>query len=306
VSEGPVLPPAPLLPKGEYAPGEPGGPGNPPSTPIAGDIAEAALASAGPIPPGTIPPGIFDNASALVTPANPNPPLVTGAGYDLSYAAGGSSPFSANEGQVTATFDTSGKLIDSVGPTGKLTLNGTTTDFGTLGGVIAWGRWVGPVNSTVTAVPSQTFGPNDGLHYVVGTPAPITALAGTGTATFTLAGATAPTNGVNAPGTVSGGQLVVNLGAAPTVDLQNFAFAQGGSTYVMNKAGMPITGPLTPFSGTLGTADFAGSTGNCVSTSCSAQVNGHFYGANASHAGFAYRVNQGPFGNVSGAATFKR
>ena len=92
VSEGPVLPPAPLVPKGEQPPGEPGGPGAPPSTPIAGDIAEAALASAGPIPPGTIPPGIFLNSAALsnptpVTPPNPNPPLVTGSGYDLSYGS---------------------------------------------------------------------------------------------------------------------------------------------------------------------------------------------------------------------------
>jgi hypothetical protein len=175
--------------------------------------------------------------------------------------------------------------------------------------VIAWGRWTGPVSSTVTAVPSQTFGPNDGLHYVVGIPAPIAALGGTGTATFNLIGATSPTDGVNSPGTVTGGQLVANLGPAPTVNLQNFTFAHAGNTYVMNKAGMPITGPLSPFSGSLSGfagGDFAGSTGTCASTSCSAQVNGHFYGANASHAGFAYKVNPGFAAPITGAAAFAR
>jgi hypothetical protein len=312
VSEGPVLPPAPLLPKGEHAPGEPGGPGRPPNTPIAGDIAEAALASAGPIPPGTIPPGIFENASALAAPPNPNPPLVAGAGYDLSYAAGGVSPFSANEGQVTATFDGSGKLIDSIGPTGKLTLNGSHAEFGTAGGVIAWGRWIGPVNSTVTAVPSQSFGANDGLHYVVGTPAPIAALAGSGTATFNLIGATSPTDG-NVSGAVSGGQVIAYLGAAPKVGIQNFTFALGGNSYVMNTpAGseLPVSpgGPYTPFNGTVaGPSGFAGSTGPCQVTACVANVNGHFYGANASHAGFAYKIDRFGLGPpVTGAAAFAR
>jgi hypothetical protein len=89
------------------------------------------------------------------------------------------------------------------------------------------------------------------------------------------------------------------------VNLQNFTFTHATSTYVMNKAGMPITGPFTPFTGTLGSADFAGSTGACSFTICSAQVNGHFYGANASHAGFAYRVTGGG-PTISGAAAFAR
>lgn len=297
VSEGPVLPPPPLLPQGEQPPTLLGGAGSPSTTPIAGDIAEAALASEWPIPPGTIPPGIFTNAATLV-----NAPLVSGPGYDLSYAVGTTA---ANDGQVTATFDASGQLVGWSGATGSVTLNGTQVESGTAAGVLAWGRWTGPVASTITAIPSQVYGANDGLHYVVGIPAPITALAGTGTATFNLIGATSPTDGVNTPGTVTGGQLVANLGAAPTVNLQNFTFAHGGNTYVMNKTGMPITGPFTPFNGTLGTAEFAGSTGACQFTACSAQVNGHFYGANASHAGFAYRVfGGGP--SISGAAAFAR
>jgi hypothetical protein len=316
VSEGPVLPPPPLLATGEKPPTIVGGAGSPPTTPIAGDIAEAALASQWPIPPGTIPPGIFTNTSGLAPspPPDPNPPLVSsGPLYDLSYAAGGVIPLAANEGQTMATFDAAGKLIDSNGPSGKLTLSGTHAEFGTATGAVAWGRWIGPVASTITVpvtLPSQTFGPNDGLHYVVGIPAPITALAGTGTATFNLIGATSPTDGVNPPGAVTGGQLVVNLGAAPTVNLQNFTFAHSSGNYVMNKAGMPITGPFSPFSGTLsgfaGSGDFAGSTGTCAVTSCNAQVNGHFYGAGASHAGFAYKVSPGFATPISGAAAFAR
>jgi hypothetical protein len=317
VTEGPVLPPPPLLPKGQQAPGEPGGPGNPPNTPISGDIVESALAAASPIPPNAIPPGIFTSTTATTTapvpvPTNPNPPLVTGPGYDLSYAVGGGKPVAANEAQTTATFDASGQLIDSNGLTGKLTLSGAHAEFGTAAGVIAWGRWTGQVASTVTAVPAQTFGPNDGLHYVVGIPAPITALAGTGTATFNLIGATSPTDGI-VTGSVSGGQLIAHLGAAPTVGIQNFTFALGGNTYVMNTpAGSELAvtpgGPYSPFNGTIrGPVAFAGSSGLC-SSMCSAAVNGHFYGANASHAGFAYTVSD-PYPNpraITGAAAFAR
>jgi YD repeat-containing protein len=305
VSEGPVLPPAPLVPVGEAPPTILGGAGSPPMAPIAGDIAEAAIASEWPIPPGTIPPGIFENASTIATPSNPNPPLVSGPGQDLSYASGGVAPFTANDGQVTATYDAAGKLTSWTGPTGTATLNGTQAEFGTAGGALAWGRWTGPIASTITQIPPQTYGANDGLHYVNGIPAPITALGGSGTATFDLIGATSPTDGVNTPGAVTGGQIVANLGAAPTANLQNFTFTHSGSTYIMNKAGMPITGPFTPFNGTLGSADFAGSTGACQFTICSAQVNGHFYGANASHAGFAYQVTGGG-PTISGAAAFAR
>jgi hypothetical protein len=288
VSEGPVLPPAPLLPVGEKSPTILGGAGSPSTDPIAGNF---TTASGGPAGVGTV-------------------PLVTGPGYDLSYASGGVSPFSANDGQVTATFDPSGQLIDWSGGTGKATLAGTHAEFGTAAGAIAWGRWTGPVSSTITPIPSQAYAPNDGLHYVVGVPAPIGALAGSGTATFNLIGATSPTDGVNAPGTVTGGQLVVNLGPAPTVNLQNFTFSHSSGNYVMNKAGMPITGPLSPFNGALsgfsGIGDFAGSTGTCAVTSCNAQVNGHFYGAGASHAGFAYKVSPGFATPISGAAAFAR
>lgn len=308
VSEGPVLPPPPLLPQGEASPTLLGGSGSPSQTPISGDIVEAAVASNWPIPPGTIPPGIFDNAATVVPPAvpsNPNPPLASGSGYDLSYASGGASPFTANDGQVSATFDAAGKLTSWTGANGTATLNGTQAEFGTAGGALAWGRWTGPVASTIAAIPPQTYAANDGLHYVVGNPAPIAALGGSGTLTFNLIGATAPTNGISPPGTVTGGQLVANLGPAPTVDLQNFTFTHAGNTYVMNKPGMAITGPFTPFNGTLGTAEFAGSTGACQFTTCSAQVNGHFYGANASHAGFAYQVTGGG-PTVSGATAFAR
>lgn len=315
VSEGPVLPPPPLLPQGGESPTILGGAGSPPMAPIAGDIAETAIASQWPIPPGTVPPGILDNAASVVptpppvVPPNPNPPLVTGSGFDLAYASGGASPFTANDGQVTATFDAAGKLTAWTGSTGTASLSGTQAEFGTAGGVIGWGRWTGAVASTITAIPPQTYTANDGLHYVVGMPAPITALGGSGTLTFNLIGATSPTDGVNPPGTVTGGQLIANLGPAPTVDLQNFTFTHTSGNYVVNKAGMQVTGPFSPFTGALsgfgGSGDFAGSTGPCASTTCNGQVNGHFYGANASHAGFAYSVTGGG-STISGAAAFAR
>jgi hypothetical protein len=306
VAQGPVIPPPQpaLLPKGQKTPDEPsnplesGGPGQG-NAPGGGVIAAGDQVTTTGEPAGVVAPAA----------ANQHPPLVTGSGYDLSVASGGVAPWTQNEGQTFATFDATGQLIDSNGPSGKLTINGSHAEFKTVDGIMAWGRWTG-VTSTVTAIPSQTYAQNDGLHYVVGIPAPIGALAGTGTATFNLIGATSPTDGTNA-GSVTGGQLVVNLGAAPTVNLQNLTVAIAGSTYVMSKAAMPITGPMTPFAGTLsgfgGGGDFAGSSGGC-SSMCSATVNGHFYGSGATHAGIAYKLTDTfpTSRTVTGAAAFAR
>ncbi len=136
VSEGPVLPPAPLLAERRAATHDPRRARKLRQRhPIAGDIAESALASAGRSRRESSLPDYSPTrprwSPHRTRPPNPNPPLVTGTGYDLSYAAGGLVRSARMKDRVTATFDASGKLIDSVGPTGKLTLNGSHAEFGT-------------------------------------------------------------------------------------------------------------------------------------------------------------------------------
>jgi hypothetical protein len=241
-------------------------------------------------------------------PPDPNPPLVTGSPFDVTFAAGGTSNVSSTLDSTTPVFDPSGKLTATdAGAAGRLALNGgTNAEGGTLAGVVAWGRWTGGVTSSVPGVTSQLFGTNDGLHYVVGIPAPIAALAGTGTVTYNLAGWTSPTNTL-ATGSVAGGQLNVILGVEPVASLQNFRVVMGADTYVINAIGMSVYGPNAKFSAGLGDPEFSGS-GPVCSVSCTGTVNGQFYGANASHAGIAYAINN-PFRaqpNINGAAVFAR
>jgi hypothetical protein len=307
-TQGPLVPPPPLLPTGEQAPGSVSGASAPPQdNVVAADIVRDETGTPAALPPPSDNP-TTQPPPVTPPPPNPNPPLVTGSPYDMSYAVGGTMPMSGNLAQTLSTFNATGQLTDADGtPAGKFTLaSGSHAEFGTQAGVVAWGRWIGTVSSTVSPIPTQTFGTNDGLHYVTGVPAPIGALNGVGSVTYNLAGATSPTNGT-ATGVVTGGQLVANLGPSPTVNLQNFSLNIGANTYVMNKAGMAITGPNTPFSGNLFGFDFSGSSGLC-STMCSGTVNGHFYGANASHAGITYQINNSfpSPEKVVGAAVFKK
>jgi hypothetical protein len=314
-----VLPPPALLPTGEQSPAGVGGADASPSATFAtGDIVRADTGTAAVLasPSSTSSPSTPPAATPTPptpTPPDPNPPLTTASGRDVSVAAVSGTPnftyWTQNIANATATFDATGRLTDADGGAGaKVTLSGGThAESGTLGGVVAWGRWTGGVVSTITAIASQTFAPNEGLHYVAGIPAPITALAGTGTVTYNLAGATTPTNGATT-GTVTGGQLIATLGGAPTVTLQNFTFTMGADSYVMNKAGMTVTGPMSTFSASLGSSDFAGSSGGCA-FSCSGGVAGNFYGTGASHAGITYKVSN-PFSsfpgnpNTAGSAVF--
>jgi hypothetical protein len=162
--------------------------------------------------------------------------------------------------------------------------------------------------------PFLTFGPAEGLHYAMGIPTPIADItSGTGIVTFSLAGGTAPTNG-SATGTLdSGSMMSLSLGGAPKVGI-DLKFTMPNGTYQVQTTGgianpglsqvsVAPGGPYSPFSGAsipvTGTPTFVCSFG------CSAKVNGHFHGAGATHASFAYEVTQ-PGPTITGAAAFQR
>jgi len=200
----------------------------------------------------------------------------------------------------------------TLGPSGELlsfstidetkALTGSTADFGTADGVVAWGRWVG--SATINGMPWNGF---QTLPYVLGLPSPISDLTST-TATFTysLIGATAPTDGINI-GVVTGGTLVGAFGPTPKVGI-DLSLAVAGQAYNINSGGATIpvtgTGPYAPFSASA--VNTTSSTGGCAVAACSTQVVGHFMGAGASHAGFTYSLFEYPGTTIVGAAAFKR
>lgn len=257
--------------------------------------------SALPSPPMTFSAG--DKVTSSGLPASLFGPLdcSTAAGCEVAYAtlvsfAGAATQFHANPGQVTLAGD---NAMTAFNDGNVKALTGMHVDGGTSDGVVSWGRWVG--GATINGTPWPGF---QMLAYVTGLPTPIADITSmSGAFTFNLIGATAPTDGTNT-GVVTGGQLIGRFGPSPTVDISNFSLAISGKSYNMTQNGIPVpaTGPYAPFSSSVGVLGTGG--GACVS-SCFAQVNGHFMGTGASHAGFAYRLTDNTTQTV-GAAAFKR
>jgi hypothetical protein len=258
-------------------------------------------------------------------------PLASGPGYSATVSLPG---FFGNGGQAidsgspvgssaTATFNSAGQMTDIAfdnpnfgGNMTKYTLGagGSQTEFGT-DGILAWGRWTGPVSAASNACdgvcPSQdlTFGPNQGLHYVVGLPTPVMPTAGT--ASYALMGATSPTftDGHAAPGTFAGGlsvdfgQQTITLGMIVSMPSDGKGWAIGGTT---SYSGNAFTASASSFSP--GSFNIAGTNANSCTSSCSASVQGFFAGTDASRVGLGYAISDSSASstNVIGAAAFKK
>jgi hypothetical protein len=294
--EGPVLPPP--------------GPLDTPLWPNESDALTALPTSA----PNSGPPFVTGESNVLVAgnnvtstglPASLFGPLDCGttAGCEVAYATlvsatGSSTRFHANPGDVTLAGDASmTAFTDGAGVPRALT--GTHVDGGTAGGVVTWGRWVG--SATLSGAPWSGF---QTLAYVTGLPTPIADITGmSGTFTFNLVGATAPTDSLGNVGTVTGGQLIGTFGPSPTVAVSNFNFSLAGNAYSMTSAAIPVStgGPYAPFS-----SPSVPVNGTACPTTCFAQVNGQFMGAGATHAGFAYNFTNVSATPIVGAAAFQR
>jgi hypothetical protein len=231
--------------------------------------------------------------------------LVSGSGFRSAMAFEqytGPTPTLISQ-TVDATFDAAGQLTKAVGPSWTNALvSGTNMDFGT-DGILAWGRWVGSVQNCPSGATCviDTYDANEGLHYVIGMPTPV--MPTTGTATYSLMGATSPTyaDGSTAPGKFSG-SLGIDFSSQRVSGAFNVAMPDGkgyawngtatasGSQFLMSNS----NGSVTP------------SGGSCPS-GCSASVQGFFAGATAERAGIAYHVNDLQLNkNVFGAAAFKK
>jgi hypothetical protein len=168
-------------------------------------------------------------------------------------------------------------------------------DFGT-DGILAWGRWIDGVSLFGTL---ENYNGNTGLHYVVGLPT--ATMPTTGTATYTLLGATRPTliDGSATPGTFSG-SLSVDFGSASVGMNLNVA---------VGTFGYSINGSASISSSTFSGSFFQGegltpTTPSSCSCGCSANVQGFFAGANAERAGLGYHITDFSSPDIVGAAAF--
>jgi hypothetical protein len=229
--------------------------------------------------------------------------LISGSGFAaaLSFVGGASNNFPqlVSGGNATAVFDGAGQLTSVTVGGSTYTMGGGQVDFGT-DGILAWGRWTGSMttNSTACGIAAPgncgaTFAANDGLHYVVGTPTPT--MPTTGSATYSLLGATRPTDGTNV-GTFTG-SLGISFGATHTIT-GSFNVAIASNNYSW--------GITTTSSNSLFSASATIPTGPSCACACSIGVSGFFAGASAERAGMAYHINDVGVRNVVGAAAFTK
>src|SRR4051812_32072492 len=264
--------------------------------------------------------GLVTNCTTTAA-VNPNPPLVTGSGYHVSYAYGGqlatgAPAFGVNSALATATFDAIGKMTQFTGGLNSATFIGSSPDFGTAGGVVAWGRWIGPMTvvdgspgpGPVSLVPPNS---NQGYHYIVGIPA--TAMPTTGSASFTFMGATTPTgsDGSLTGGSFAGTLSVTNWATGAMTVGATVAFTGPSTfshTFNSGASGVTFSAGSPAFQGTATVANnIAAPTGYQCSGGCSAKINGAFFGAGAAYAGFAYQIIGTTGGQaISGTAAFKQ
>jgi len=214
-------------------------------------------------------------------------PLQSGSGYAASVAYGvsgdGSYGVLDSGANASAIFNAIGQLarLSFFGNTYQQ-ISGTQTEFGT-DGILAWGRWTGTAAVPTGLTGTENYSPDQGLHYVIGMPTPT--LPTSGSATYTLLGATRPTyvNANTAPGLFSG-SIDVAFGARPTVAIRNFAVAMPDQTYSLNDVSTSVSGNAFALSTTANSA-------SACAAGCPADVSGFFAGASAERIGVGYVIS---------------
>lgn len=191
----------------------------------------------------------------------------------------------------TVIFDAAGSLVSFSEGSGTVTTPGTSTLLlDGNDGNMAWGRWVGGlVLSTGTGSFAGANTAVAPLHWVAGLP---TANLPTGSASYSMIGATPPSCTPMCAATLNDSSLFVNFDTQ-AVDLGIDITVNGKDRYA-DKVQLGIAG-----AGFGGKASFSGS-----GASLSAQ--GFFSGDAAARAGVAYNLDTGMQQNVTGAIAYKR
>lgn len=225
------------------------------------------------------------------------------------------------------TFDATGMIRFDCG-TACFGAIGTAQirDAGWDGGVVHWGRWANGTISAGGTANGLYFGPDQGLHFLVGIPTPISQLMqlqsltngvipatnGNIIGTYNLIGGTSPTPSDGVGGGLGVGHLISGTVAAnftnSTVSGNLLMGFNGNSIYQSTYSGpMGYLGTGGTGGSVTGVTTFQGGSINvCGTAGCATQLYGQFFGNYASHLGLAYMIftNQ-PF-YINGVAVYRR
>jgi len=253
---------------------------------------------------------------SAITPPSP-PTLVSGPGYAIATVGvfNGSSMLGVIDGieggyPTAATFSGGSLAAFTEGAAADVKFTQGTPVGMLTDGIIGWGRWIdGTFSDTcLTSCPFDDAGTFQHVHYVVGTPTPLADMlalqTGNVTGTYTLMGYTYPT-------AWNGSSFTIG-----TQSISGSLTANFGTSEIMGALTVPIGANVysTSWSGFIGGSQFYGydymnvtsTGGECSACTCSTSVAGFFAGANASRAGLVYEIYGTNYGDIHGAAVFKK
>jgi len=239
------------------------------------------------------------NPCSITGCAAPGQILPNGSGYVAAFVDSGVGVGGPNfDTGFSAVFNGSGQLTSMNNGYYYFdkTASAVTISSGN-DGIIAWGRWLGNASACADCTPPSptAFGPNDGWSYVVGIPT--SSMPATGTATYSMIGATLASSPTLGNGTFNGA-LNVDFGSGWLNARLNVNFAAGSAGFSSNA----YFGGSSSFQG--GSSSTTGSL--CGGNGCTAFYRGFFAGADAARAGMAYQITTGANDSISGTAAFTK
>jgi hypothetical protein len=143
-----------------------------------------------------------------------------------------------------------------------------------------------------------------GFHYVQGLPT--ATMPTSGTATYSLVGATAPTyshgNNILGNGSLTSASMTIDF--MSNIINGNLKFSFTGGNYSTNFTGSSSASTFTANGNTVLTN--GGSTNVCDTAGCSTQINGFFAGTSAKNAGLVYLIQSNQTFTINGAAVLQK
>jgi hypothetical protein len=246
-----------------------------------------------PFLPPTAASGTEEPQEQLAAPVNPiqesQPPVLLTGKIIGSWAAARLTSVNAFTG-VAIEFDAAGTVIGMDDGSGTSLIGTSTSIRDGTDGVIAWGRWTNGVTGG-----TGIFGGLDTrgapLHGVAGLPTPSMP---TGSANYTMIGATLPSCSPGCTATLDASSLSVNFDAR-SISL-NVGFTVNGSENYGGAVPLTISGSSFSGSGSVGGA----------STSGAVLAKGFFSGDAAARAGLAYHLGTSLNQDVNGAIAYRK
>jgi len=218
-----------------------------------------------------------------------------GPGYAMVFAKNGGGGPAGSISPGTATFDPTNGLLSYALTSGNFNRGSITEAKNEYDVYITYGTWS---NQYLQNGNSFTLLNNQGFHYVVGIPTPLTGFGGS--ATYTMLGGSNPTGDNNLTGKLLSATLFADFGLGKVNATVNFQY--GASNYALTGTHMVLNRSTATFNGSVS------ATGCATSPGCGGSITGLFAGPNAENAGLAYNVSDyaGSTFNVGGVVAFKK